>query len=295
MGGLCNMSSVNQNNEIIVNTYVRRDLIKRRKSMQDGYYDTFNRNNNLLKYIQLTEYAVLFTNFKFQNDNTTDCVDQKQNIFLENLDRFDYVGFLNTKIINHHLLKSFKQSETVQIFLDFLTKLYDIIGKGLISYASMNNKKGGEKMKDKSIKKYFLLAVGILFCHTDDGTKLDIFYHTFSNESNELVLNLHLKQFLFVQCLIASFGGMWCIHDVAKIYPKAVPNVKEEDYLKALELYEVSDIVEITDKYAINLFNETSGKLTYEEFMERITNQGHDWIFSGAGIRNTLENKEEYI
>lgn len=294
MGGLCNTSSVNSSHEIAMSPEFRKNLLKKFKSSQDSYYDSFNKNHNLLKYIQLTEYSVLFTNFNFKNNNQLSSGDLKKNLFLEALDRFDFVTFLNTKIINHHLTYTMKHDESSQIFLDFLSKLYDIVGKGLISYASVHNKKGGEKIKDKGIKKYLLLAIGILFCEAEDSTKVDIFFHTFSNESNELELNLFLKQFLYVQCLIASFGGIWCIHDVAKVYPKAVSNVSEQDYMKALELYEVADIVEVTDKYVEKLF---SGKdrLSYDQFIDRIFSQGHDWIFSGSGIRNTLENKENYL
>jgi hypothetical protein len=290
MGNVCNYLPINKNDEVTMERDLYVDVkLKRYKSSNDYYYEAFEKKHNLLNYIQLSEYSILFCNFNFDNKNKE--LLQKQRMFTEDLEKSEFLSFFKTKIINNHLIYSLKEdNDSKQIFIDFLGKLYDIIGKGLLSYIRVNNKKGEVQIKDKKQKKYFLVALGILFCQSDNTTKIDYLFEAFSNDLNKIEASSHFQIFLYVFFLIASFAGISIIHEISKIYPKAIQTFNEEDYLKTLEIYQVQDIIEIKDQFVKNFFG-ASESLTYFEYRDKLINDGYDWVLTASGIRATLEKK----
>lgn len=294
MGAICNTSTIVVNNEMLLNSRpatCRDNYIKKYDSVYDSYFKEFENSHNLLKYIELTEFLALFSVLKLKSLNNTNAL--KSEMLMENLDRLDFLSFIDCKILNHHLVYRMKETDSSQIFTDYLSKLYEITGKGLISFASEIKKKGKGKMKDKKVKNYFLLVLAILYCNSDDLTKLEIFFYSFADVNNEIKLNLNLHAFLFVLFLISSFGGLYGIYETRKTYPRKVPLVTPDDYSRALGIYDASDMMEVSSVYLNKLFGDLNGKLNYTQFLEKVKLQDLDWIFSSSGIRNALENKDK--
>jgi hypothetical protein len=289
MGALCNTGSNNANIEINLVEEYKDVVLKRYKSSNDSYYDIFEKQHNLLKYIRLCEYSILFNSFNFDPHKTGEIL-QKKRLFIEDLEKNELISFFKAKIINHHILNSYKGSNTLQIFLEFIIKLFEVVGKGLLSYIRINNKKGGVQLTDKKVKKYFLVAVGILFCSSDNLEKIDYIFHAFCNEKEKLEPGLQFEIFLYILCLSASFAGICSIQEVSKAYPIEVHAVAQNDYMKTLETYEVTDIVTVKDNFVKNMFSGVLS-LNYNEYREKISTEEFDWILTGPGIRTKLESK----
>ena len=295
MGGLCNKISCNTETEFVIDEFKDARLTIY-KSSQDKYYRTFDKKFNLLKYIQLSEYSMMLNEFNFSHKlkNPSEVLNKNQ-IFSEDLENTEFINFFKVKVVNHHLVYNFKDSEfTDQIFLEYLKKLFDTINKGMVSYSRISNKKSGNTKTEKKQKKYFLIALGMLYCQSDNWTKINFLFDIFCNENNKLEPSNNLQTFVFVLFLIASFAGIICIQELSKTHTDQIKPLSQEDFIHILEIYDVMDITQIKDKFCKDFFGE-SGMLTRLEYREKIINNGFDWIFSGPGIRFMLEKEKSNL
>ena len=297
MGNFCQNSSDSRDNEVIIRVETYKDVsLKRYTSEHDDYYDTFERKNNLLRCIQLHEFSILFGRYNFDHSAVNSVeVSTKIRIFTDNLEKGDFLSFFQCKVINNHACYEAKEeNNSKQIYLDFLTKVFDTVGKGYISFIRHNNKAGRPSIVDKKQKKYFLVAYGFLFCHSDNNGKINYLFEIFCNNLHKLEPTQDFHTFLYVLFLIASYAGISSFLEISKMYPNHVPKISQSVFLKILDIYEVNDILTIKDQF-IDSFFSIGGSLTYYEYKDKIVNEGFDWILSGAGIRRKLEEKHALI
>jgi hypothetical protein len=293
MGSICSSISCNNETEYVVLNEVRDPKLSPYKSSKDKYYKSFERKFNLLKYIQLSEFSMMFNDFNFSPTKPIKKkISQKNEIFEESLEKEEFMTFFKIKIVNNHLVYSVKDiDQQDQIFLEFLNNLYETIRRGMVSYASIYKKTSRDIKLDKKPKKYFLIALGMVYCQSDTWTKINFIYDTFCNQNNKIEASLYFKIFLFVLILISSFAGIICIQELSINYKEHLHALTEDDFMHVLEVYDVNDIVRIHSNFCQEFFGE-SGVLTYLEYCEKILNNGFDWILTSAGIRYMLEKKE---
>jgi hypothetical protein len=293
MGNICTSISCSNETEYVVLSELRDPKISTYKSSKDKYYKSFEKKFNLLKYIQLSEYSMMFNNFNFSHNKPLNKkFYQKKDIFEENLEKEEFMTFFKIKIVNNHLVYTVKDIDNNdQVFLEFLNNLYDTISKGMVSYASIFKKKFPDIKFDKKPKKYFLIALGMVYCQSDTWTKINFIFDTFCNENNKLEASINFKTFLFVLILISSFASIICIQDLSNTYKDDLQALTQEDFIHVLEVFDVNDIVRIQTNFCQDFFGE-SGILSYLEYNEKILNNGFDWILTSAGIRYMLEKKE---
>jgi hypothetical protein len=295
MGNVCITPENLKKTEIVFKPDTYRDVsLRRYTSSNDDYFDSFERKHNLLRCVQLSEFTFLFNMYTFDHSAMKHSeVRLKKRMFLEDLEKPEFISFIKTKIINHpasYVLK--EENNSKQIFLDYLTKIYETVGKGYVSYIRNNNKAGKPAINDKKQKKYFLLAYGFLMCHSDNMGRINYLFEAFSNDNNKIEATLNFEIFLYVLILIASYAGISSFLEIAKTYTSQVPSVSQKDLLKTLEVYEVNDILFLKDKF-VELFFGLGGSLSYIEYKQKLLEEGFDWILTGSGIRRKLEDRDK--
>lgn len=294
MGNVCITPENLKKTEIIFKPDTYRDVsLRRYTSSNDEYFDNFEKKHNLLRCIQLTEFTFLFNMYTFdQSAIKHNELLIKKRIFLEDLEKSEFISFIKTKIINHHSVYVIKEeNNSKQIFLDYLTKIYETVGKGYVSYIRNNKKTGKPIINDKKQKKYFLLAFGFLMCHSDNMGRINYLFEAFCNDNNKIEASLNLEIFLYILILIASYAGISSFLEISKTYTSQVPLVSQKDLLKTLEVYEVNDILFLKDKF-VEFFFGLGGSLSYIEFKQKLLEEGFDWILTGSGIRRKLEDRD---
>lgn len=289
MGNICSSISCNTETEFVINEYKQPNL-NNYKSRLDKYYKNFEKRFNLLKYIQISEYSMMFNEYNFTpSQSRSSSLRQKHDIFTEELEIDQFINFFKIKVINHYLVYDIKfDNDTNQIFLEFLNKLFDTICKGMVSFTSLMKKKDTKIKYDKKPKKYFLIAIGMIYCQSDYWMRMNILFDTFCNDVNKLEPSVNFKTFLFVLFLVSSFAGIITIQDLSKIYKDNLKPLSQEEFVNILEVYDVNDIVRIQTAFCEDFFGE-SGELNYMEYREKIINNGFDWVFTSSGIRYMLE------
>ena len=279
-----------QTEVVLINDIYRDKKLKKYKSPYDSYFSSFEENINLLKYINIIDYATSLTNFSFApNDlNPVNNINAQQaSIFNEYVNQEQLMIFIDNKVIKHHYIYDLEIDPEIQeIFSEFLLKLYETVRKGYKSYLKQENLPN----EDKRPKKYFLLAIGILLCGGDNLSKLEIIFSAFKNDANKLEKkNLNLEVFIFITFLIASYATFKNIDDLSPLHPNYLKLTNnEEEKNKIYEKFEVQRIMKLKENFMTQFFGKGQS-LSYFEFREKIFNGGQDWFLSASGIRLQLD------
>lgn len=301
MGSSCIriLSGDNQDEVVIENTTYRDFTPKRYSSYYDHFFKSFDTKINLLKYINIIEFAFSLNRFKFEFSdlNGVSTIETKSSIFTEVINTQQLMIFIENKIIKHHMIYDLEIAQDLkEIFSEFLLKLFETIKKGYLSYVKIFNSLNQEKL-DKKPKKFFFLALGILLCGGYNRSKIDIIFSTFANEVNRLErTNLKFDLFILVLFLVASYAIFKNIDDCSSFYPEAF-NFRASDEEKNIvyEKFDLQRIIKLKDNFINQLFG-SSQNLTYYEYREKIVhNQGEeknslDWFLSCSGIRGNLDD-----
>jgi hypothetical protein len=294
MGNMCNQPASDKNKELDLDEHENEPEIEEFCFMAsyDKYLKPFEDEYNLLKYFSISTFTVLFQRFSFGNSGSKK---DKTNLFYEEVEKVRFIQFLDTKILNHHFLYSSKATERPQIFREFMSKIYDLVNKGMTSLRKRQTITKGSKSTDKKLKKLFILAIGYLFTHGCNNTKTHILFNTFANDRYMIENNDNLDNFLYILFLISSYGTVRIMSELAESYPKKIRSMPENIKQLALEIFEVPDIIRLKDHFLHEMFKDNT-EISYSEFFNIISKeQGIGWILSSNGIRYYLENnnKEE--
>lgn len=259
------------------------------KSAYDTIYDKFDKNFNLLKYIPLSEFLLMFSVFKV-NKATTASGFFKKNLFLEEFEKDSVILFFEHKIINNHLLVAFQGKEKPEIFKDFISILFDALMKGYISYIKKRDpkliKKSTNPMK---MKKLIMMALGFVFCQADVHEKGELFHYAFSNQKNQLENSDNVEAFVYFLFLISSFAAIKTITELSNIYPEIGSEI--DALSDAISVFEVNDIINLKNNYINDLFEGMDG-ISHDDLVTKMSDDNLDWIFSSKGIRFHLEKKK---
>ena len=293
MGATCQkLLNFDEETEIVFKNDMYRDIkLKKYKSPYDSYFHSFDENVNLLKYINIIDFASSLTNFTFASNDinaVNNVKAQQASIFSECVNQEQLMLFLDNKLIKHHCIYDLEIDPEIQeIFSEFLLKLYETVRKGYLSYLKQQNLPN----EDKKPKKYFLLAKGILLCGGDNLAKLDIIFSVFKNDANKLEKkNLSLHLFIFITFLIATYAIFKNIDDLSPLHPNYLKLTNnEEEKNKIYEKFEVQRIINLKENFMTQFFGKGQS-LSYYEFREKIVNEGQDWFLSASGIRLQLDN-----
>ena len=138
------------------------------------------------------------------------------------------------------------------------------------------------------IKKKNLLALGMLFCASNNVEKIKLLFDIFKNENEEISKSEELDDFLLSLFLIGSY----CLINARKRVGdsnEGMEKLSKEDLVKLINVAELKDCENLIKIFNENFFTKES--FNWEEFKEKFEDieNGFGWIFSSKGIRRKLE------
>lgn len=294
MGALCNIPNNYSKEELNLEKNNPDVMFNAYKSKYDVYFEELEDKNNLLKFFSITELAILLTNYNFDTRENTVSSRHAVNKRLfceEEVGKDEYLTFFHKKITEHYILYTMVNEIKKQIFIEHMSKIHNICTKGKISLVRRNSKQDPNYMLDvglsKRLKKFFLIALGILYCSGDNLAKMDILFQTLSNENSMLERNTPTVFFVYYLIIVSSIAPLQNIFKLQKYFPDNFKEISDEEKLELIEAFKVEKLIKLKEKFLSDFFEEAS-EISYSEYQKKILSEGHDWIFSLSGIRSQL-------
>jgi hypothetical protein len=273
MGNFSCLKSSTINSEIEMD----RDIdFKAYRSSSDNLFHKLEVEYNILKYLQLHDYSLLFSTHRdFQKPETADA-------FSEVIELHSFVHFTVNKIVGHPLLaQHVEQNEREKnIYEDYMKELYEMVRLAMKEF---------RKERIKVVQKIHLLPHAILYCYSPNSTKIQFLFNLFSVKGLFEKTQL-FEEFIFIQIATASCIMFFIQNRISDKYHdlKAGEDVQESIF----DTTEMKDLHKLKDIFINNLF-EDQVILNRQEYEERMRSDKCIWIFSSKGIRSLLEIHNE--
>ena len=171
-------------------------------------------------------------------------------------------------------------SDLEGIFKFTMSEIYDSLQLKLNQHLNDN--------ESNTINKRHLIALGLLYTHSNNISKVKILFDLFKDDSEAFSKSQILDEFLMSMFIISSYALVSARKKVSQNYPNIKALTKDE-LIKALSVSELKDSQNLLSKFNSTFFE---GKETYtwDEFKEKFDGSGgFGWILSSKGIRNKLE------
>ena len=257
------------------------------KSISDAFLVDVEKNNNLFYFIPLIDFVNLLENFTIRNDTNPTEIKRKTNYkstdkFLEEeISREEFQAFITIDILNHKNIYdiAMKNNEKKENFQNIFTIIYD-------SLLTQLNQHFKNKMSER-LKKRHILAIGLLYCLSNNIGKIKFFYDIFNAEDIGFWKCEELDEFLLSLFVIASTGIINARMKIGTINKNFPPLKQEESYalVKYNELNNCQKLLKQFDKEFFDI-----DQMTYEEFKGRFSaSNSCGWIFEPKGIREKLQ------
>jgi hypothetical protein len=252
----------------------------------DRFYVKLEDDYNLLKFFQLYEFILLLTNLRIEGQVETD------KAYLHELDKARFSVFVDNKILKNHLIYEFtaENEERSNIFKDYMLELFDSLIKCSVDlYKTKNPGKKVKKGQISTVKKLTLISLGLLYCYSNNKSKVNFLFNLFLSEDGNFVLNEDLEDFLFFLFIIPASCSLWVIKNLGDKYEKIGP-ISESDFENTRNNFEVKDVLRLRGIFIRDFFKGET-RLTREAFDKRfeIADGDFGWIFNTNGIRRFLE------
>ena len=248
-------------------------------SIADSHLECLEKDYNLLRYITLVEYINLLS---FYTLETTDIpLESPYKILFSYKDDFLCHSFneeLFENFIANIILKNRELGETEVTFKEIYIELFKELNLKLREFFNDVNKK---------ITKRDLIGLGILFCKTNNISKMKILFDVFKNENEEFVQSEELDEFL-ICCFLISYH---CLISTKKKLSQINPMITEftlEDLNAVLKYIDVKLCQKLLNNFNFYFFDKDA--FTWIQFKKKFEDKrnGFGWIFSTKGIRQKL-------
>jgi hypothetical protein len=260
------------------------------------YYKRVEKDYNIFKYFQLQEFVLLLT--LFHVDPKAD--PYKKDVIAKSeckqeMNKEEFTVFLENKILKNYLLICImnEKEDDIQLFKDYAKLLFESLIECEKDHWRIKNP--GAKLKKGhivSVKKNYILPMGLLYCSSSNISKIDMLFELFSNSNREFELSEDLENFLFYLFITPSSCSLRALKVIAEKFPKKLDGISPGDYTQKSDALEITDIIRLKDIFITNFFK---GKnlISRREYEEKFKNEDFGWIFSPNGIRLFLENNND--
>ena len=265
--------------------------IKDFSSQNDDLLEILETKYNLFKYIQIVEYINLLeeftietctvitdeplrTNFKNGDEFLGQCLTLEEfQSFIEN--KIFYLEDLNEIIGNNQEEASFFKKACLEIY-----KALDLKLK--------------QKLKNDNniINKRTLLAIGILFCSSENIEKIKLIFNIFQNNEEILQQSDDFDNFLLTLFLISSYCLISTRNHISN-EKLGIEKISKEDFVKLENTSELKDCENLLKLFNDNFFKGSG--YTWQQFRNKFEDKenGFGWVISSKGIRRKLEENNK--
>ena len=245
--------------------------------------------HNFLNFVQLVEYINLLDQFTIETSTVNSeralktKFSGKDEFLTKEISLEEFQSFIENKIFTLEELYEItgNNEQSASIFKQICIEIYKALELKLKQHYNNNE-------SSVLIKKRNLLAIGMLFCASNNVEKVKLLFDIFKNENEEISKSEELDDFLLSIFLIGSY----CLINARKRVGdsnEGMEKLSKEDLLKLINVAELKDCENLLKIFNENFFTKES--FNWEEFKEKFEDieNGFGWIFSSKGIRRKLE------
>ena len=249
---------------------------------------------NFLNFVQLVEYINLLDQFTIETSTVNSeralktKFSGKDEFLTKEISLEEFQSFIENKIFTLEELYEItgNNEQSASIFKQICIEIYKALELKLKQHYNNNE-------SSVLIKKRNLLAIGMLFCASNNVEKVKLLFDIFKNENEEISKSEELDDFLLSIFLIGSY----CLINARKRVGdsnEGMEKLSKEDLLKLINVAELKDCENLLKIFNENFFTKES--FNWEEFKEKFEDieNGFGWIFSSKGIRRKLEEHNVY-
>ena len=194
-----------------------------------------------------------------------------------------FKNFLTSRIVSNDLLYNYtleNDKQTITLFKDLLVETYRDFRKNFSIYS---------EDKYNIVRKYHLLALGMVYCSGKVKDKTELIFKLFKSSSNPncLYRSQDLNRFMLSCFLFPSCCQVFARMRMAMKYP-FLGDISKEDMLSILDAFELSDLERLVKIVNGVLFKQKSC-LTTKELLDVVQDNKMEWMFCPSGIRFNLE------
>ena len=289
MGNFCNKLKISDeiNTEKEIN-------IKNYSSTYDKEFSKLESNYNYLNLITFNDFIYVLNQFSLNNAtldvnyNNIKLSFDYSNILNDEISFDLFQSFIENKILKHPKILLKKTNENLNnLFKDNLLEIYKSLNKKLIQFDKENNNNNNNNNR---IKKYNILAFGVLFCSGTNISKIKNIFEIFKNKTtNNLEKNSNeFNDFILTLCLIPAYCTIYSRNKLNESYNNELGDFDTELLKKILDASELKDSVNLCKIVCEKIFENEN--VNYEKWENLFVDEnGIGFILSPKGIRNMLE------
>ena len=291
MGNFCNKLKISDE----INTE-KEIKIKNFSSTFDKEFSKLETNYNYLNLITFNDFIYVLNQFSLNNatldvnyNNIKLSIDYS-NILNDEISFDLFQSFIENKILKHPKILLKKTNENLNnLFKDNLLEIYKSLNKKLIQFDKENNNNNNNN--NNRIKKYNILAFGVLFCSGTNISKIKNIFEIFKNKTtNNLEKNSNeFNDFILTLCLIPAYCTIYSRNKLNESYNNELGDFDTELLKKILDASELKDSVNLCKIVCEKIFENEN--VNYEKWENLFVDEenGIGFILSPKGIRNMLE------
>ena len=291
MGQFCNKTKISDE----INTEKELKI----KNFSSTYDKEFSKLESYYNYLNLiTFYDFIFVLNQFSLNNAT--LDENYNniklSFDDNKILNDAISvdlfqsFIENKLLKHPKIFLRKTNETLNnLFKDNLLEIYKSLNKKLIQF----DKENGKNEENNRIKKYNILAFGVLYCSGTNISKIKNIFEIFKNKSSNNIEkdSKEFNDFILSLCLIPAYCTIYSRNKLNDSYNNELGEFDTDLLKKILDASELKDSVNLCNIVINKIFGNENNIVSYEKWESLFADEenGIGFILSPKGIRNMLE------
>ena len=291
MGNFCNKLKISDE----INTE-KEIKIKNYSSTYDKEFSKLETNYNYLNLITFNDFIYVLNQFNLNNAtldvdyNNIKLSFDYSNILKDEISFDLFQSFVENKILKHPKILVKRTNENLSnLFKDNLLEIYKSLNKKLIQFDKENNNNNNNN--NNRIKKYNILAFGVLFCSGTNISKIKNIFEIFKNKTtNNLEKNSNeFNDFILSLCLIPAYCTIYSRNKLNDNYNNELGDFDTDLLKKILDASELKDSVNLCKIVIDKIFD--SENVGYEKWESLFNDEenGIGFILCPKGIRNLLE------
>ena len=290
MGKLCNKrKKLGLNDDIDPEVEIK---IKKYKSTYDKEFSKLESIYNYLTFITFKDFIYVLNKYSLETAVNEEDYNNKElnfdNILIDNISIDEFQSFIENKIFKHPVVIYKLNEISNTICKDNLLEIYKSLNKKLIQFDKENNNNNNNNNR---IKKYNILAFGVLFCNGKNISKIKNIFEIFKNKTtNNLEKNSYeFNDFILSLCLIPAYCTIYSRNKLNDNYNNELGDFDTDLLKKILDASELKDSVNLSKIVIDKIFD--SENVGYEKWENLFNDEenGIGFILCPKGIRNLLE------
>lgn len=295
MGSLCSKVCSKSNIQFAQQVDIEFEpQIQNYTSKVDKDFSKLEDKYNLLKDVRINVYMNLLSKFSLENATISENPLPTEKVTYNKNDAFfkvpmpsdEFQSFIENKLFKLTELYTVIGNEETKgsIFQDWFIEMH----RSLFKKLQQNDKEKSLPEDSDRVKKFHLIAFGILYASGKNYEKIRLWFDLFQEEG-KLKTSSELLDFLLSLFLISSYCILFARNKIGNKVDEIEPLEKDrmKEILDQCELKDSMNLVGVTEKLIFN----NSIELTYDQFKMKFNKENNSlgFLISPKGIRNMLE------